>query len=625
MILPISLWANSTIQVIPANPKKGEQLTLTYKAGSPHDQVVLYGLNWQAEGNPVFFSHSLKKSSPDTWTVSFKPPANVLAIQFKLVNGNAGNDAGFHDILIHDSDGSVSKGAYQALGHSWVYEKKLPHHITQAEMFRPIDAQKGSELFLNEYERDKKNLAAAYYYIESLKWAFDKAADRRKMIDETLAFASQLLEAHPDEPFVMAGFAVAQQQFGSRHRAAEYSQKLRTEHVGHAAAEEFLAWEAAFPDGGANPEKRIENGIEFLKHYPQTGRNIVIEVILPSFAALGNYSEARQWLDKYPRANAAMYQFLARELAKSGSNENLRISTAQKALSLWKKNLDGAKPSYLSASEWMQEPYAERRRLTNIDLHLDYALALSAAGKHKQAVNAAITAYELDKGERLEVAASYVKLMTAAGRYQDGLNATSSMILNDKWDDELLEEFKNLHVKMNGSDQGFESLVEELKMKAMAKRYTEKMLSLEAPDFTVEVHSGNQLTLSDLKGKVVVLDFWALWCGPCMRAFPFFQQAQEYYRDNPDVVLLAVNTMENIQGEVLKNRVSAFLEDNEYTFEVVYDFNRTAVARMYGVEGIPTRITIGPDGKLQFRDVGFSGEEMFLNMRAQIDLLLNKE
>src|SRR5690554_8083345 len=65
-----------------------------------------------------------------------------------------------------------------------------------------------------------------------------------------------------------------------------------------------------------------------------------------------------------------------------------------------------------------------------------------------------------------------------------------------------------------------------------------------APDFTLEDLEGNTVSLKDLEGKVVVLDFWATWCAPCIKSFPAMQMAVNKYKDDPEVEFLFINTWE---------------------------------------------------------------------------------
>ena len=82
-------------------------------------------------------------------------------------------------------------------------------------------------------------------------------------------------------------------------------------------------------------------------------------------------------------------------------------------------------------------------------------------------------------------------------------------------------------------------------------------------DFTVSLADGGEFTLSDHEGKVMLLNFWATWCGPCVGEMPAFEKLQETYGE--DLALLAVNCGED------EDTVTSFLEKKGYTFPVVLD------------------------------------------------------
>lgn len=123
-----------------------------------------------------------------------------------------------------------------------------------------------------------------------------------------------------------------------------------------------------------------------------------------------------------------------------------------------------------------------------------------------------------------------------------------------------------------------------------------------APDFSLRTPDGKEVTLAGLKGKVVLLDFWATWCGPCIAAMPSIQRLHEKYVGRP-VVILGVNTWERGAAD----KAQKFMEKNKYTYGLLLKGDDLAEA--YGVPGIPTLVLIGPDGKILHIGVGFGPDE----------------
>ena len=134
-----------------------------------------------------------------------------------------------------------------------------------------------------------------------------------------------------------------------------------------------------------------------------------------------------------------------------------------------------------------------------------------------------------------------------------------------------------------------------------------------APDFVMQDVTGKEFRLSDFKGKVVILDFWATWCGPCIASFPHTQKVAAKYKDQ-DVVVVASGTSDFIakfKEWIPKNQpkypdLQFYFDPNERGSAT---FEQRASSKLYGVTGIPTQFVIGRDGKIVATIVGNGGEE----------------
>lgn len=121
-------------------------------------------------------------------------------------------------------------------------------------------------------------------------------------------------------------------------------------------------------------------------------------------------------------------------------------------------------------------------------------------------------------------------------------------------------------------------------------------------------------SLGDLAGKVVVLKFWATWCGPCIAEFPHFVQLLEKYEDDDEVVFLTVATAGSP-----REGVAELLSENGYTFPVLLDDEGKAVD--FEILGYPTTFFLDPDGLIQFRREGFDPDGYERQTAIRIDAL----
>ena len=135
-----------------------------------------------------------------------------------------------------------------------------------------------------------------------------------------------------------------------------------------------------------------------------------------------------------------------------------------------------------------------------------------------------------------------------------------------------------------------------------------------APDFTVYDGEGNAHKLSDYRGKPVVLNFWASWCGPCKMEMPDFDETYSEYGDQ--VHFLMVNLTDGSQETV--ETASAFISEQGYSFPVLFDTDRSG-AIAYGVSAVPVTYFIDADGNFAGWHQGVLSGEM---LQKGIDLLI---
>jgi cytochrome c biogenesis protein CcmG, thiol:disulfide interchange protein DsbE len=142
-------------------------------------------------------------------------------------------------------------------------------------------------------------------------------------------------------------------------------------------------------------------------------------------------------------------------------------------------------------------------------------------------------------------------------------------------------------------------------------------IGYQAPDFTLPRLVGDgELSLSELRGKVVLISFWASWCGPCRAEVPALEEAWQRYQDK-DVVLLGVSVDDALAD------ATGFLRTYPVTFPTVFDAAGDRVGSTWEVWSLPTTVLVDRNGVVRRRHVGFTPRQL-RDTLAEVDELLQE-
>ena len=118
-----------------------------------------------------------------------------------------------------------------------------------------------------------------------------------------------------------------------------------------------------------------------------------------------------------------------------------------------------------------------------------------------------------------------------------------------------------------------------------------------APDFTLKSRDGKNLRLSDFRGQVVLLNFWASWCGPCRQEMPLLEDMYKRYK-KLGFTILGVNVEEDT------SKAKRYLSDISVSFPILYDSTNT-VSKQYRVSAMPTTVIIDRNGNMRYLHHGY--------------------
>jgi thiol-disulfide isomerase/thioredoxin len=270
--------------------------------------------------------------------------------------------------------------------------------------------------------------------------------------------------------------------------------------------------------------------------------------------------------------------FAATGFAQPDVNETMR-----QIHSLTKEN------KYEEALEVVEQALNESRdaRLLQVKFTL-----LAASGRHKEALE---TALEQDKAA---VRKSPWKCMDIVGAYL-ALNELDKAL---DWLEEAVDRgFTKYRTLAHPS---FDVVRDTERFQALERRVKGfHGIGKPAKDFTVEVLSGDSFTLSSQKGRVVLIDFWATWCGPCLKDMPRMKRIYATYRDKGFEII-------GVSLDRRKRDVVKYIQDKELDWKVAYSgaLWSDPTARLYGVNKIPSTWLVDKQGIL--REIGLSGEAL---------------
>ncbi len=327
---------------------------------------------------------------------------------------------------------------------------------------------------------------------------------------------------------------------------------------------------------------------------------------------------------------ASLYNNVSWEFAQKDLEPELCTRISKEATQWAKaevKNPTSKKPDMTPPSEWL------KNRERTYGMYADtYAFILYKQKDYQTGVAYAREAVAIQEFKSADYNDRYALLLEKTGTPEQVQKEMEPILEAGNAGKETKEVLRRALVKTLHSEAMADERITNLSKISMEKAREElvkTMMHEEAPGFKLKNLTGNEISLASLKGKVVVLDFWATWCGPCIASFPGMQKAVEKYQHNNDVVFLFIDTWESQETDgQRKKEVTDFIKDKKYSFNVLYDDkdgkdqNNFVVVSKYKVEGIPTKFIIGKDGNIRFKSVGYNGnnEKLVDEISSMIEL-----
>lgn len=282
------------------------------------------------------------------------------------------------------------------------------------------------------------------------------------------------------------------------------------------------------------------------------------------------------------------------------------------------------KPQHLAEFEW-------KKQQTDVVLGVvldTYGVILGKQNDNDGAIRAfEEMLYLLEKQALAEQYEHGLQAYLNAGRLKDAYALASTAVAVEQANDFIRGEHRHLFDELMSKRKGeaghsYDDELARLEERGRAfrlEKISSERLNMAAIEGELTTLDGKKVALSDFHGKVVIIDFWATWCGPCKKSMPALQDVYDMYADNDKVQVLVVNAWERVEDR--QKVASQFISSAKYTFPVYLDL-KDEVIRKFGVTGIPTKFYLDKNGKIQYKEVGFTTAEEFKKYASSVIGLL---
>ncbi|MBD0254969.1 MAG: redoxin domain-containing protein [Cytophagales bacterium] len=602
----------AALRVEPAQPRPGDRLSVTYDPkGTPlADAATIKAFAYLYDG-PKFKAYDLpltREGAVLKGTLPTQAATDGVVFAFRSEDLADDNGKQGYFAYLYDAKGQPVAGARGGLAEMYTH---------WGEWIAGIENNRGKALELLEAEMAAHPDSGAVFLTTYLHLLAGQ--DREKGPQTALA----KLDALAAKKNLTVEELTALHHGYSRFKQEEKANTYKALALQRAPKGELAEGESFTKFyGEKDPGKKLVLMQQFEKDFPKSNR---LAYAYSSTAAAYLDGQDVAGLRKFftghdKRLSGGTYNSVAWKLYEAGKELPLAESLAERAVAKARTELTrpaGPQPEHLSETQW------QRNRESTLGTFLDtYGAVLDKQGKTEEAYAALREAVALQQGQTAEVNERLVALLVKTKRHKEALAEGDKCIPQGKSTRKLKEDLRLAYIAVNGNEKGYDRYLAALevpareKMKAALRR---KMISEPAPAFTLQDLNGNPVSSESLKGKTVVMDFWATWCGPCVASMPAMQQAVNKYKDDPTVQFLFVNSWQR-EDDKLKI-VRDFLEKKKYDFTVPMDVDNQVIGA-YKVDGIPTKFVIDPQGNIRFKSVGFGGgpDDLVEELGMMIDL-----
>lgn len=612
LLVAAGLQAQKNLVLQPEQPKPGETIKIRYNPSATElfgmENITALAYLVANKGTPVVQEVQLAKAGNE-YVGEITTNDTTRAVFVRFMSGeksDVNNDEGYYTFM-YGPDGKPMQGAALAAGLGF-YQFSYPFGIkfnaeTYARLTKQEFAQAGSkEKFKAEYMNllaQSKDEAEKEELRKNLDNIMANTASTETELMQAKAFYTRLKDKDKSaeaDKLIKQRFPTGAWVKAERNDAFYKENNLE---------KKDSIFRSIVAKPAATPQDEMQYGY-------------MAQQLLIRYGNEGNYPkmwEASTYVkDKSMLAGA--YNSIAWKIAGEGihgkpGDVKTGKEVSGKSLDLLKDvAADPAKkPSFYTEKQWKKEQDGTYYMYADT-----YATLLYHNKEYEKAYELEKKAVEHFKRKDVSMNEAYSALVEKTKGAKLAQQELESFLKDGKASEKMRMQLKKIYLAQKHTEAEWTSYLANLERSAIEKikaDLAKKMLNMPAPAFALKDLNGNEVSLASLKGKTVVVDFWATWCGPCIASFPGMQKAVNKYKNDPNVAFVFIDTWET--GNTREKSVKDFIAKNKYTFNVLYDETKKdseefVVVGSYKVEGIPTKFVIDKNSNIRFKSVGFGGD-----------------
>lgn len=583
-------------------PQPGDEIKITYAAEDSipdsEDEKIKGIINFMT-GSNIYPEDIELKDSAMLYTSSIKIPdtATAISFQFKQYNIDQNNNMAGFVLPLYDEEGNPLSGS----------ASQIANFYGLGERYGGVEIAEDS--IISRYESDFEKDPSL-----EQKWALPYVVAIKSDKEKASAFVEKQMQAAKENDSLSEDDYSKLSQVNAavgNKEAADSLRNLIPEKFPKGSLASLSYYQKLYQAKGVDAKEQV-----FIDYQNKVGKDNVyksymLSTLASELTAEGEIDKAQEYASKISEKGkkASAYNSIAWKLVEENKNLDEAQEISKKSLTV----LDNIDPKKDKPETQAASQYAANLDYSKAMYQDTYATIMYKKGDLKEAIKYQEMASN-SKMADADITEKYIQYLVEDEQYNIAKEKAADFIAENKASEKLKEYYKEAYTA-SGDASGFEdelAMLEEKGHKKAKSDIKKMMIDEDASNFALKDLDGNEVSLEELKGKTVVLDFWATWCGPCKMSFPGMQKAVVAHKDNPNVEFLFIDTWERQAPDVRMKEVTEFIADNEYDFHVLMDekledSNDFEVVDSYGVSGIPTKFVVGPDGRIKFKSVGWNG------------------